>query len=89
MKIGLNERTTIDCMMNYYATTLTGDGLTRSTACAMLKEFFSYLDRKHCLEDNERQYILSFDILSGQAGHKAFYDIIDRWVTKTPVESQI
>lgn len=89
MRLGLSERTTIDCMLNYYATTLTGDEITRATTCAMLKEFFSYLDRKHCLTDNEREYIFSFDILSGIVGHKAFYDILDRWVTKTPVEKQI
>lgn len=90
MKLGIPERATIDCMMNIYSTTLmdNSDRISRCTACAMLKQFFTYLDRKHCLEDNESQYILSFDIMSGPAGHKAFYDIIDRWVSKTPVNGE-
>ena len=50
----------------------------RAVACGIIKEFLGYCFLKGHIGDDDFSYIRTMDIVSSKAGHKAFYDIIER-----------
>ena len=54
----------------------------RAVACAMIKLFIGNLWRDNEINDDQYSYSRDFDIVSPISSHKAFCDIIERWVNR-------
>ena len=50
----------------------------RAVACGIIKEFLGYCFLKGHIGDDDFSYIRTMDIVSSKAGHKAFYDVLER-----------
>lgn len=82
-KLGHDERLCLKNMLMFYNITIKAyDDRTneesRAVACSMIKEFLGFCYLKNQISADDMEYIRSIDILSSRAGHKAFYDILER-----------
>ena len=84
--MGFEEKQTLKTMLETYRIAFSSTHDPRhfesSVACSIIKDFLAYCYLKGMINEEDYSYIRKQDIISTVAGHKAFYDILERKFTK-------